>query len=48
LIPRRVRIGPLIAPAPLVPFGNFSNDEHTIKAGLNYRFNLGSAMVARY
>jgi len=22
--------------------GNFKNDEHTIKAGLNYRFNLGS------
>jgi len=23
-------------------FGSFRNDEHTIKAGLNYRFNLGS------
>jgi outer membrane immunogenic protein len=37
-----------IAPAPLVPFGSFSNDEHTIKAGLNYHFNWASPMVARY
>jgi outer membrane immunogenic protein len=27
---------------------SFSNDEHTIKAGLNYRFNFGSPMVARH
>jgi outer membrane immunogenic protein len=25
-----------------VPVGGFRNDEHTIKAGLNYRFNMGS------
>ena len=37
-----------VAPAPLVPFGSFSNDEHTLKAGLNYRFNWASPMVARY
>jgi outer membrane immunogenic protein len=29
------------APLTFVP-GSFRNDEHTIKAGLNYRFNLGS------
>jgi outer membrane immunogenic protein len=37
-----------LAPAPLVPFGTFSNDEHTLKAGVNYRFNWPSAVVARY
>ena len=30
-----------------VPFGTFNNDEHTLKAGVNYRFNLGST-AARY
>jgi outer membrane immunogenic protein len=30
-----------ITPTTLLP-GNMKNDEHTIKAGLNYRFNLGS------
>jgi outer membrane immunogenic protein len=28
--------------------GRFRNDEHTIKAGLNYRFNWGGPVVARY
>lgn len=28
--------------------GRFRNDEHTIKAGLNYRFNWGAPVVARY
>ncbi|MBR0753223.1 porin family protein [Bradyrhizobium jicamae] len=37
-----------LAPAALVPFGSFHNDEHTIKAGINYRFNLGGQAVARY
>jgi outer membrane immunogenic protein len=27
---------------PAVVVGGFRNDEHTVKAGLNYRFNLGS------
>ena len=36
------------APAALVPFGSFQNDEHTVKAGVNYRFNFGSPVVARY
>ncbi|MDB5485400.1 MAG: InterPro [Tardiphaga sp.] len=31
-----------------VAFGNGRNEEHTIKAGLNYRFNLGGPVVARY
>ncbi|MFH0296595.1 outer membrane beta-barrel protein [Bradyrhizobium sp. 31Argb] len=31
-----------VAPAPLVPFGSFHNDEHTVKAGINYRFNFGN------
>ncbi|GKQ51621.1 outer membrane protein [Bradyrhizobium sp. Ce-3] len=30
------------APGALVPVGSFHNDEHTVKAGLNYRFNLGN------
>ena len=29
------------APAALVPFGSFTTDDHVIKAGVNYRFNLG-------
>jgi outer membrane immunogenic protein len=37
-----------LAPAPLVPFGSFRNDEHTLKAGVNYRFNWPSSVVARY
>jgi outer membrane immunogenic protein len=28
--------------------GSFRNDEHTIKAGLNYRFNWGAPVVAKY
>ena len=37
-----------VAPAALVPFGTFHNDEHTFKLGVNYRFNFGSPVVARY
>ncbi|WP_407150315.1 outer membrane protein [Bradyrhizobium sp. ORS 86] len=36
------------SPASLAPFGSFHNDEHTVKAGLNYRFNLGGSAVAPY
>ena len=36
-----------VAPAALVPFGTFSNDEHALKAGVNYRFNFASP-VGRY
>jgi outer membrane immunogenic protein len=37
-----------IAPAALVPFGSFSNDVHTLKVGVNYRFNFASPVAARY
>ena len=37
-----------VAPAALVPFGTFQNDEHTLKVGVNYRFNFTSPVVARY
>ena len=37
-----------VAPVAFVPFGTFRNDEHTLKAGLNYRFNWPSSVVARY
>jgi outer membrane immunogenic protein len=39
-----------VAPVALVPFGSFHNDEHTIKAGINYRFNFGGPgpVVAKY
>jgi outer membrane immunogenic protein len=37
-----------LAPAALVPFGSFHHDEHTLKLGVNYRFNFGSPVVARY
>jgi outer membrane immunogenic protein len=36
------------APAALVPFGSFRTDDHTLKAGVNYRFNWGGPVVARY
>jgi outer membrane immunogenic protein len=31
------------APAALVPAGSFTTDDHTVKAGVNYRFNWGAA-----
>lgn len=34
--------------APLVLVGNFRDEEHTIKLGLNYHFNLASPFAARY
>ena len=37
-----------VAPIAFVPFGAFRVDEHTVKAGLNYRFNWGGPVVARY
>src|SRR5215475_1709229 len=36
------------APPALVPFGTFHNDEHAVKAGVNYRFNFAGPVVARY
>ena len=37
-----------VTPAVLVPFGTFHNDEHTLKLGVNYRFNFGAPVTARY
>jgi outer membrane immunogenic protein len=37
-----------LAPAALVPLGTFNNDDHVVKAGLNYRFNWGGPVVAKY
>ena len=37
-----------IAPAALVPFGSFTTDDHAVKAGINYRFNWGGPVVAKY
>jgi outer membrane immunogenic protein len=37
-----------LSPPALVPFGTFHNDEHTLKVGVNYRFNFTSPVVARY
>lgn len=37
-----------VTPAVLVPFGAFRNDDHTLKVGVNYRFNLGGPVTARY
>ena len=34
--------------AALAAFGSFRDDEHTVKAGLNYRFNWGGPVVAKY
>jgi outer membrane immunogenic protein len=36
------------APAALVSVGSFTTDDHTVKAGLNYRFNWGPPVAARY
>ncbi|NPU15533.1 MULTISPECIES: outer membrane protein [Bradyrhizobium] len=36
------------APAGLVPTGSFTTDDHTFKAGVNYRFNWGAPVAARY
>jgi outer membrane immunogenic protein len=36
------------APATLVRFGNFRTDDHVVKAGVNYRFNWGGPVVAKY
>jgi hypothetical protein len=40
-------IGLTSGPASIVG-PRFRGDEHTVKVGLNYRFNLGGPVVARY
>jgi outer membrane immunogenic protein len=37
-----------VTPLALAPFGSFRVDEHTLKLGVNYRFNFASPVVARY
>jgi outer membrane immunogenic protein len=37
-----------VTPALLTGFGSTRNDEHTFKVGLNYRFNWGGPLVAKY
>jgi outer membrane immunogenic protein len=36
------------APLALVPAGSFTTDDHVVKAGVNYRFNWGGSVAARY
>jgi outer membrane immunogenic protein len=37
-----------VTPVALTTFGNSTIDEHTVKAGINYHFNLGGPVAARY
>ncbi len=37
-----------VTPAQLIPLGSFTTDDHTVKVGVNYRFNVGGPVVARY
>ena len=37
-----------VSPAALAPFGSFHTDDHTLKLGVNYRFNFAGPVVARY
>ncbi|WKA29301.1 outer membrane protein [Bradyrhizobium roseum] len=36
------------SPVALAPFGSFRTDDHTLKLGVNYRFNFASPVAARY
>ncbi|HEX2632139.1 MAG TPA: outer membrane protein [Bradyrhizobium sp.] len=37
-----------VTPTALAPLGSFTNDDHTVKVGLNYRINWGNLAPARY
>ena len=37
-----------VTPVVLAPLGSSHNDEHTVKAGINYHFNWGGPVVAKY
>jgi outer membrane immunogenic protein len=37
-----------ITPVALIPLGSFTTDDHTVKVGVNYRFNVASPVVAKY
>jgi outer membrane immunogenic protein len=36
------------APAAIIPTGNFTTDDHTLKAGVDYHFNWGGPVGTRY
>lgn len=36
-----------VVPAQLGPVGRFTTDDHTVKAGINYRLNWGNPVVAK-
>ncbi len=38
----------ITSPVALSAYGSSKNDQHTVKAGLNYRFNWGGPVVAKY
>jgi outer membrane immunogenic protein len=37
-----------VTPVGLIPLGSFTTDDQTVKVGVNYRFNVGGPVVARY
>ena len=37
-----------VTPGVLAPFGTFHHDVHTVKLGVNYRFNFAGPVAARY
>jgi len=37
-----------VTPGVLASFGSFHHDEHTVKLGINYRFNFAGPVAARY
>ena len=48
LFARRESKTSFVTPVALAAFGSTTNDEHTVKAGMNYHFNLGGPVAARY
>jgi outer membrane immunogenic protein len=37
-----------VTPVALAQFGSFTTDDHVVRAGVNYRFNWGAPVVAKY
>jgi outer membrane immunogenic protein len=37
-----------VSPVALAPFGSFRTDDHTLKLGVNYRFNFAGPVAPRY
>ena len=46
--PRDIGKASFAPPVPLIPAGSFTTDDQTVKAGVNYRFNWGGPIAARY